>query len=64
MFSKLCGRFDETSTKLRKYLNNNKCLILNQFAVVLLKYVSQEAFVFFTNYQSQKSIDIKNNNSQ
>ena len=29
--------------------------------IVLLKYVSQEAFVFFTNYQSQKSIDIKNN---
>ena len=24
--------------------------------VVLLKYVSQEAFVFFTNYQSQKEL--------
>jgi len=29
--------------------------------VVLLKHASQQGLVFFTNYQSQKSIDIKNN---
>ena len=30
--------------------------------VVLLKSVSEDGFIFFTNYQSQKSINIRNNN--
>jgi len=30
--------------------------------VVLLKYYSEEGFVFFTNYNSEKSVSIKNNN--
>ena len=30
--------------------------------VVLLKYFSEEGFVFFTNYRSEKSLSIMNNN--